>query len=426
MIPSSGHVGPDLHEGLQTVNRNATQARAGVTGAVMALAPHTGPGPGSRPGPGDAPFASPPPLPGVAGHLLSGVAAGPSGVWVVGSVGQKPLAARWDGTSWTVLPDPSESSLASAVLLGARLRGVAHVFAAAPGRDGGAAASRQAEAARKSAGPASDSVLTNPASLTNPGSGATPTTAARADGETVIAVGGAYDRLERVDVALVRHWTGTAWTAWEAPHLLRGIVLNAVAPAGEGCAWAVGHATPHGPRALRWGGTNWEPSDVPDIPHGRLVAVAAFAPDDVWAVGSAGRDGLLLHFDGRNWSRVPSPAKGPLTGVSASAPGEVWAVGHNAVLRWDGRRWSRVRTPLSSANTVTARASDDVWIAGGEGGAAHYDGHAWTVHSAPEPAVWLASASAPDRTLWLAGTRAQEHAPDTPDSPAVTAQPKDA
>ncbi|MEV5570623.1 hypothetical protein AB0L06_11270 [Spirillospora sp. NPDC052269] len=354
------------------MNRNATRARAGLTGAVMTVSPGTA----SSPGPVGAL-----PIPG-AGCLLSGIAAGPSAVWVVGSVGQNPFTARWDDTSWTVIPDPSESSLASAALLGARLRAVTRVPAPAARPD---------------------------------------------DGETVIAVGGAYDRLERVDVALIRHWTGSAWTSWEAPDLLRGLVLNAVAPAGpSGCAWAVGHATPHGPRAFRWDGTSWEPSDIPDVARGRLVAVAAIAPDDVWAVGSADRDGLVLHYDGRGWTRVPSPAKGPLTGVSAVASDDVWAVGQHGVLHWDGRRWSRVKTPLNSANTVSARASDDVWIAGGDGGPAHFDGRRWTVTPSPESTVWLASAFAPDDGFWLAGTRAAEGASDASGSTSVTARPNDA
>ncbi|WP_026412363.1 WD40/YVTN/BNR-like repeat-containing protein [Actinomadura oligospora] len=351
------------------MNRNATRARTGLTGAVMSLSP------------GTASSGGLPPFPGT-GSLLSGIAACPSAVWVVGLVGQKPLAARWDGTSWTVIPDPSESSLASAALVGARLRSVACVPA--------------------------------PASTPRP------------DGGTVIAVGGAYDRLERVDVGLIRHWTGSAWTSWDAPDLLRGLVLTAVAPAGpSGCAWAVGHATPHGPRAFRWDGTSWEPSDIPDIPRGRLVAVTAVAPDDVWAVGSADRAGLVLHFDGRAWTRVPSPAKGPLTGVSAVSPDDVWAVGGQGVLHWDGRRWSRVKTPLTSANTVSARASDNVWIAGGDGGPARFDGRRWTVLPSRGSTVWMASAFAPDHTLWLAGTRTDEGASDASDPTAVTAQPND-
>ncbi|MCP2340500.1 hypothetical protein [Actinomadura rupiterrae] len=348
------------------MNRNATQARAGASGAVMALSPGTSVSSGSVPGP--------PPLPG-AGHLLYGIAATASGVWVVGASGQKPLAARWDGASWTIFPDRSGSSLASAALLGARLRGIA--------------------------------------------SGVGPEPAP-------IAVGGAYDRLEQVDVALIRHWTGSEWTSWDKPGLLHGIVLNDVAFDSSGCAWAVGHASPHGPRVLRWDGTSWESSgDIPDIPRGRLVAVAALAPDDVWAVGSADRDALILHFDGRAWTRVPGRAKGPLAAVSATAPDDVWAVGHQTVMHWNGNRWSRVKTPLTSANTVTAQSRDDIWAAGGNGELAHYDGHRWTVTPSPESTTWLASSSC-DRTVWLAGTHTHEPAAvDTGPKP-VTAHPNDA
>lgn len=394
------------------MNRNATRARTGVTGAVLALSPGTADSPGTaRGGRSPAPL---PPLPGV-GHLLSGIAAaGPSAVWVVGSVGQKPLAARWEGASWTVLSDPSESSLASAALVGARLRAVASV-------------SDETSPASQADGPGpaegANPVAAGPLGHGGPVEGAGTGSGGRADGEPVIAVGGAYDRLERADVALIRHWTGSAWTSWDAPELLRGLVLNAVASAGPGHAWAVGHASPHGPRALHWDGSTWESSDIPDIPRGRLVAVTATAPDDVWAVGSDDRAGLVLHFDGRSWTRVPSPAKAPLTGVSAAAPDDVWAVGQHGVLHWDGRRWTRAKTPVTSANTVMARASDDVWIAGGSGDPAHYDGRRWSVAPSPEAAVWLASAPASDGGLWLAGTRSHE---DTPGAAERAVQPDDA
>ncbi|MGN9846139.1 hypothetical protein ACTMTI_49305 [Nonomuraea sp. H19] len=161
--------------------------------------------------------------------------------------------------------------------------------------------------------------------------------------------------------------------------------------------WAVGQheVKPHVPRyalAAHWDGTTWRNMEVPRPANKNdvdLAAVAAIAPDDAWAVGSAGSTSglqtvtLITHWDGASWRIVPSPNAGDantpnhLTAVAAAGRDDVWAVGYaheNAVSRpiaqhWDGRSWTLV--PLPSPGTghsvlsgVAVRASDDVWAVG--------------------------------------------------------------
>jgi hypothetical protein len=101
--------------------------------------------------------------------------------------------------------------------------------------------------------------------------------------------------------------------------------------------------------------------------HGQLDSVAAASPDDAWAVGFSGgaiTDGgtLMLHWDGRTWSRVASPqvldgVPGVLSDVTAVSDSDAWAVGVTAaasasresvgtakplIVHWDGSRWSQV------------------------------------------------------------------------------------
>ena len=66
--------------------------------------------------------------------------------------------------------------------------------------------------------------------------------------------------------------------------------------------------------------------------------VVALAPDNVWAVGSSSdvSDGptltLIEHYDGSEWSVVPSPNVGPnsmfqsnrLFGITAVSPTDIW------------------------------------------------------------------------------------------------------
>ncbi|MBW8487013.1 WD40/YVTN/BNR-like repeat-containing protein [Actinomadura parmotrematis] len=343
------------------MRREQTQRHPRVTGTMLALPA------------GAAAWraVAPPAVPGP--HLLSGVAAvSATEAWAVGNAGQAPLAARWDGASWTVPPGaPVNPGLA-----GASLQDVA-VLAA--GR--------------------------------------------------AVAVGGGHDRLAGAEVPLLHEWDGAAWTAWDGGG--PGRVLTGVATAGDE-VWAVGHGFPwggaEGPLVLHRADGGWRPVPVPAVPRGRLLAVSGTAPDDVWAVGAADRAALVLHYDGRAWRRTPVPAlRAPLADVAAVSRTEAWAVGRDQVLRWNGRRWTRVKAPVTGANTVTA-ASGTVWVAGGGGELARFDGRAWTRDASAAPpfgaaAVWLASASDPGG-VWLAGTRqvADPEAPGgAPSVPARTA-----
>ena len=117
--------------------------------------------------------------------------------------------------------------------------------------------------------------------------------------------------------------------------------------------------------------------------------MAAIGPNDVWAVGSYTGTGRYLtlteHWDGGQWSIVPSPNPGQynndLVGVSAVASDDVWAVGnynndpahpthHLLTLHWDGVQWNKVPNPDPGGNyenyltAVDARATDDVWAVG--------------------------------------------------------------
>ncbi|HEX4816470.1 MAG TPA: hypothetical protein VFV66_27330 [Nonomuraea sp.] len=197
-------------------------------------------------------------------------------------------------------------------------------------------------------------------------------------------------------------------------------MLLDVSGTGGNDIWAVGQyeVRPHVPRyplAAHWDGTAWRKVDVP-IPPGKnnvsLNAVAAIAPDDAWAVGSAGTTGdlqettLITHWDGASWQIVPSPNVGDtntpnqLSAVAAAGPDDVWAVGYAAentfrpiAQHWDGHAWTIVPLPAPETghgvlSGVAVRASDDAWAVGyarsstarstTEPYVVHWDGHSWT------------------------------------------------
>jgi hypothetical protein len=111
---------------------------------------------------------------------------------------------------------------------------------------------------------------------------------------------------------------------------------------------------------------------------GGLNGVAAVSNSSAWAVGYVGTSFapkiLMLHWNGKAWSRVTSPsvltATGELSAVTAVTANSAWAVGytggigtgknHSLLLHWNGSRWSQVTSPAPvtggdlSAITATA------------------------------------------------------------------------
>lgn len=154
----------------------------------------------------------------------------------------------------------------------------------------------------------------------------------------------------------------------------------------------------------------WSWSELPTtMPAGAnyclLRGLRAFAPDDVWAVGSEMRPGMgqseqltfATHWDGVAWSQVPTPSPSPapgltnciLHGVDGVATNDLWAVGtwktqvpggwvgqQVFALQWDGAQWHvPPGLPIPGTSTgagvggsraldVEAEASNDVWIVG--------------------------------------------------------------
>jgi hypothetical protein len=123
--------------------------------------------------------------------------------------------------------------------------------------------------------------------------------------------------------------------------------------------------------------------------HGELLRVAAASPSAAWAVGFSGTPAdpgtLMLHWDGKTWSRVTSPgvadgAPGILTDVTAVSASDAWAVGvtgrapssgcagadRRLLLHWDGTSWSQVAgvLPASGCLSAIAMSGHDGWLAG--------------------------------------------------------------
>jgi hypothetical protein len=138
------------------------------------------------------------------------------------------------------------------------------------------------------------------------------------------------------------------------------------------------------------------------LPLDELSGVTALSATDAWAVGDSYTNldnTLILHWDGRSWTRVPSPNPGEsgqfgsgLLAVSAVSASDAWAVGiefpaqSSVILHWDGSSWKQVASPgilLSGVSTVSAT---DAWAVGSCCGGRlvsslilHWDGSSWKI-----------------------------------------------
>jgi hypothetical protein len=241
---------------------------------------------------------------------------------------------------------------------------------------------------------------------------------------------------------LIVRFDGDSFEKMTLPHdATVGAELRGVAAIASDDVHAVGFSYGRRARsdtegvAFRWDGTEWAQLDVPSPRRESwLRAVSAGAPDDVWAVGDYATRGwyrggtLTFHFDGTEWSRIPSPSPGryaSLWDVEAVSAAEAWAVGyrtgptgqrsHPLVLRWNGTEWNRRRLGLDFPKSqelfgVDVVSSDDIWAVGRRPNGAlvvHFDGHDWSKVEFPQARGWerLNDVAATTTDAWAVGSR---------------------
>lgn len=97
---------------------------------------------------------------------------------------------------------------------------------------------------------------------------------------------------------------------------------------------------------------------------------------DGWAVGE---DGIVIHWDGSNWSNVTSPTTDTLTSAFMVSSSDGWAVSvFGTIIHWDGTVWSNVTSPTRrDLNSVFMVGSNDGWAIGEVGTIIRWTGTAW-------------------------------------------------
>ncbi|MEK6606576.1 MAG: hypothetical protein AABZ30_02845 [Myxococcota bacterium] len=140
----------------------------------------------------------------------------------------------------------------------------------------------------------------------------------------------------------VLHFDGSEWTPVEGGY---GYTLWGVWGAAPNDLWAVGGTSNGSMPALirRYDGSVWADVDAGlGVDVARYFKVWGTAIDDVFIVGEGG---VIVHFDGVNFTQMSSGTADRLITVYGRGSDDVWAVGglgSGVVLRYDGKTWASV------------------------------------------------------------------------------------
>lgn len=192
-------------------------------------------------------------------------------------------------------------------------------------------------------------------------------------------------------------------------------IVSSVSAVASNDVWAVGEYTDglevHQALAIHWDGRAWSfvnPTVASE--YSVLYSVTKISKNDVWAVGifRAGTQvfhPLFVHWDGRHWTQffgVGESSKAKyIYSVSGTSSSDVWAVGcctgtgyaaQPAAEHWNGFQWSAIPTAgFGSFSAITAVAANDAWAVGGSGGKTlleRWDGAAWSVVPSSNPGLY--------------------------------------
>lgn len=277
---------------------------------------------------------------------LFGMDISPQGeVWAVGSeAGNALFALRWNGSAWGVVRSPQLLSFSS------WLNGVAAISE----NDVWAVGKAQSAPIKAHWDGTAWSVVT--ATVPYPNGGYFNGVVAIAP-DDVWAVGGTGDFLGGEGQTLIEHWDGTDWSIVPSPNLCRvRNELEDVTAISRDDIWAVGYCSdddnmwgaPLKTLIMHWDGKTWSiVQSPPPAPSEALLSVSAASSNDIWAVGlrhkvsqtpsglqvePEGSSTFVLHWDGSQWSTVPSPrvAEGErFSDVAVVSTSEIWAVGES-------------------------------------------------------------------------------------------------
>ncbi len=168
--------------------------------------------------------------------------------------------------------------------------------------------------------------------------------------------------------AVLRYSSGQ-WQPFPHPS---PIFPESVATVSDKDAWIL-----EGSRVLQFTATDWQlPQSLNDVQ--RMMDITMLDENTGWAVGF---NGIILRYDGQEWSRAGSPTSDRLYSVSFGGGSNGWAVGGNyprygnstgTVLHYVAGQWITVDVPgIPALTSVSGTPDGSAWAMSPEGIAVH-------------------------------------------------------
>jgi len=197
---------------------------------------------------------------------------------------------------------------------------------------------------------------------------------------SVFVVGAASTWYGPTEGNIILYWDGNAW------HKMSTGVLNSLSGVwgtSNNNVYAVGA----GGIVLHYDGNNWSTVVEPGTLADDLTALWGSSEINIYAVGTiyeslTERCAVILHFDGSSWRRVYIDAVNNckwLYAIWGTSAANIFAGGGSCILHYDAYGWSKMPINLShSISGIWGTSPTDVYAVDSYGGVYRYNGQVWT------------------------------------------------
>jgi hypothetical protein len=185
-------------------------------------------------------------------------------------------------------------------------------------------------------------------------------------GQDVFAVGTWFED-PHDEGAYIAHYNGNAWVRMPVQNDLFVFAHDVWGSSGEDVYLVGSYSPPRDDDAdpvieagiiLHYDGQEW--SEVLHEPGLIFISVWGSSAHDIYATAYTLADpgvGTMWHFDGSHWSAIPSPTTEPLRAISGSSASDIFALagGGDTIWHYNGTNWTQSLT--SSVNSLY-----DIWV----------------------------------------------------------------
>ncbi|HEY2552412.1 MAG TPA: hypothetical protein VGI64_17730 [Streptosporangiaceae bacterium] len=164
------------------------------------------------------------------------------------------------------------------------------------------------------------------------------------------------------------HWNGSGWTRVRLPG---HFVMTGLSGSSSKNLWIVGFTQARSGAdqgafaAYRRAGSSWSRVRLPKLGTVRRVSVAAASSSNVWIVNSFAQFPRPLHWNGKQWRRLPRPAEAidPLVPLAPFGPSGIRFDGTSL---WNGHSWQFGSLPagVDGDDIATVPGTSSAWMVG--------------------------------------------------------------